>query len=114
MLSATQVTFPPTHVGTTSAAKRITLTNNDANSMTFTTGFSGANSGDFSFGTGTNACASPLAGNSSCIFYVRFTPAATGPAGPATFTVSGAFGSPSLILKGTGECPSIANVEPCQ
>jgi len=94
-------TFPNQTVGTTSAAKVVTLKNGGATTLTFSSiAITGNNGSDFAQ---TNTCGTSLAAGASCTISVTFTPAAT-----QTFTGfvtinDNAVGSPHNVgLTGTG------------
>jgi hypothetical protein len=95
------LTFASQSLGTTSAAKTITLTNNQASTLTLT-GI--AASGQFSAAPGgTKPCGSTVNADSKCTFEVTFTPAQTGTIPGAVTVTHSAFGSPQNIkLSGTG------------
>jgi len=106
---AVQVTVAPTSLsfgsithGTTSAAKLVTVTNNQSAALTISTiSLSGTNPGDF---LKTTTCGASLAAFKSCTVSVKFKPATTG-ARSATLTVTDSpdTGSPHKVsLGGTG------------
>jgi len=75
-VSPTSLTFASQTVGTSSASKSVTLSNNGSGALaiqSITT--TGANASDF---TTTNTCGSSLAAGSSCSISVTFDPGATG------------------------------------
>jgi subtilase family serine protease len=96
---ATGLTFPAQKVGTTSAARVLTLTNKQAVSLT---GISIAVTGDFTVSSTT--CTSSLAAKGTCKISIEFKPTATG-ARTGTASVSDSAGnSPQQVpLKGTGK-----------
>jgi hypothetical protein len=88
-LSPASLTFPAQPVGTTSAAKTVTLTNNLSTTLSIT-GI--AASGDYSISTGTNACTNTVLSLKKCTIYVVFSPTVTGSIkGAVTVTYSGSF-----------------------
>src|SRR4029077_735639 len=88
-LSPASLTFPAQPVGTTSAAKTVTLTNNLSVSLSIG-GI--AASGDYSISTGTNACTNTVLSTKKCTIYVVFSPTVTGSIkGAVTVTYSGSF-----------------------
>jgi hypothetical protein len=96
--------FPSTNAGTTSSPLTATLFNTGASPLTgIVPSIAGTNPGDFALSTGTSACGSTLAVDSSCLIYVTFTPAG-GAAYSATLSVAdNAASSPQTIaLAGTG------------
>ncbi|MBI3476957.1 MAG: choice-of-anchor D domain-containing protein [Acidobacteria bacterium] len=101
-VSPTSLTFALQTVGTTSAAKNVTLHNNLAAKLTVNSiAFTGANAGDFAE---TNTCGGSVPAKGKCTISVTFTPAATGTR-TATLTVSdSANNSPQTVLvTGTGK-----------
>ena len=93
--------FPAQTVGTKSAAKAVTLTNNLSTALTFTVTFAGADHGDF---TATNGCGGTVAAGSHCTIDVRFTPRATGTRTAELEINDSAAGAPQKVsLKGTGQ-----------
>jgi hypothetical protein len=75
-VSPTSLSFSLQLVGTTSAAKTVTLTNAGPATLTFSSiSFTGTNSGDF---TQTNTCGSSLASGGSCTISVKFAPTRRG------------------------------------
>jgi hypothetical protein len=103
VLSPTSLTFAAQKVGTTSAAKSVTLTNNLATALTINSiTFSGADPGDFR--KTTNTCGGSVPAKGKCTISVEFKPAATGKR-TATLNVSdSASNSPQTVsLTGTGQ-----------
>jgi hypothetical protein len=101
--SPTSLTFATEKVGTTSAAKNVTLTNNLSTPLTIgTVTFTGSNPGDFA--SPANTCGGSLAANSTCTISVTFKAGATG-SRTATMNVNdGATNSPqSVALTGAGK-----------
>jgi hypothetical protein len=106
----TGIAFGNVTEGTTSAAMSATLTNTSTttaltiSSVTIT----GTNGDDFTKATGTGACGSSLAANTSCNIYATFTPSLVG-AESATLGVNdNATGSPqTAALTGTGTAPLV-------
>jgi FlaG/FlaF family flagellin (archaellin) len=99
--SPTSLVFAIQTVGTTSAAKVVTLTNNLSTALNISgISFMGTNPGDFAQ---TNTCGSSVPAKSKCTISVTFTPQATG-ARTATLNVSDdANTSPQTVsVKGTG------------
>ncbi|MGC1583875.1 MAG: choice-of-anchor D domain-containing protein [Candidatus Acidiferrales bacterium] len=102
------LTFAPQTQNTPSAAQTAYFVNEGAASLTFSYGFTGANSSDFAEGSG-DTCSSQgntLAPGASCTVFVVFTPTTTsGEAAALVFTdnsygVSGSI--QSVALSGTG------------
>ena len=101
-VSPTSLTFALQTVGTTSAAKNVTLHNNLATMLTVNSiSFTGVNAGDFAE---TNTCDGSVPAKGTCTISVMFTPRATG-ARTATLAVSdSANNSPQTVpVKGTGK-----------
>jgi uncharacterized protein YvpB len=98
-LTPASLAFASTTVGTTSAAKVLTLTNKQAVALT---GITISTTGDFAVSTTT--CGSTLAAASNCKISITFTPTAKG-ARTGTASVSdSAVGSPqTAALSGTGK-----------
>ena len=66
------LTFPTQVIGTTSAAKKVTMTNNGSGTLTINKIYiAGLNPSDFGE---TNTCVGTLAPNTSCTIFVTFTP----------------------------------------
>lgn len=100
--SVSTLSFAAQNVGTTSAAKVVTLTNH----LSTPVNIAFAPSGDFSVATNiTGGCGATLNGLGSCKFAVSFTPNKTGTIqGVVTATYSGSSFSPEeLKLTGTGQ-----------
>src|SRR5439155_633824 len=105
-LSPLSVSFGNQAVGTTSASRAVTLTNNVSKKLNISSiAISGANSGDFKQ---TNNCGTSIQGHGNCTINVTFTPAGTG-ARSATLTVTdSASNSPQTAsLSGTGTAPAV-------
>ena len=95
------LTFAATNVGTSSSPQTMTLTNNQSQSLSFTS----ATSGDFSaMGGGTTPCNGTLAAKSKCTYSVTFTPTMNGLIKGALTITHNAGGSPAVGgLTGTGQ-----------
>jgi pyruvate/2-oxoglutarate dehydrogenase complex dihydrolipoamide acyltransferase (E2) component len=101
ILSPASLSFGMQNVGTTSAAKNITVKNNEKVTVTFTSvNITGADSSEFAQ---TDNCTS-LASGATCTVSVTFTPSGKG-AQSATLTLTdSAINSPqTATLSGTGE-----------
>jgi hypothetical protein len=104
----TTLTFTAQAVGTTSAAKSLTVKNNSASSLTLTTI---ATSGDFSAtGSGSKPCAANLilAASATCTLNVTFSPALGSSGtinGAVVITDNAAIGQQILDAKGTSALP---------
>lgn len=100
-LSPTSLAMGSVSVGTTSAAKTITLTNGGTAPLTLTSiAIAGTNSTDFAQ---TNNCGSSLATAASCTISVTFTPTASGARSATVSVTDNAAGSPQTVtLTGTG------------
>ncbi len=100
-LSATSVNFGNQKVGTTSAAKTVTLTNTGGGTLTIgSLIMSGANPDDFAR-AGTCMVDTALSANQSCSLLVAFTPAGVN-SRSATLTVGVSSGTVKLALSGRG------------
>ena len=101
-VSPATLTFAAETVGTTSAAKTVTLTNNLSVALAFSNiTFTGADPGDF---TETNTCGSSVPMKSHCIISVTFSPKATGTRTARMNVNDGANNSPQTVsLTGTGK-----------
>ena len=104
-LSAASLAFGSQNMGSTSAAKTVTLSNTGDAALSVTSvGLTGTNSGDFAQ---TNTCGTSVAANANCSVNVTFTPKAVGSRTAAVSVVDNASGSPhSISLSGTGTSPS--------
>lgn len=99
-LSPTSLSFGTVAVGSKSASKPLTITNNQSASLTFN--FS--SSGDYSaIGSGATPCTTTLAAHSSCTVAVTFQPTVSGAInGALTVTHNAEFSPQSAGLAGTG------------
>jgi hypothetical protein len=102
--SPASLTFASQAVGSTSAAKTVTLTNNAGTGMS---GIAFVASGDYTaFATGGTPCGAGLGAHANCTIGVTFTPSATGAIkGSVTVTYSGvtpSFSPQEISLTGTG------------
>jgi photosystem II stability/assembly factor-like uncharacterized protein len=100
-LSPTSLSFGTVTVGTTSAAKTVTLTNVGTAALTISSiAITGTNAGNF---LQTHTCGASLAAGASCTFSVTFKPTATGARSASLSVTDNAPGSPQLVaLSGTG------------
>jgi len=103
--SPASLTFAAQTVGSTSAAKTVTLTNNASTTMT---GISFVASGDYAaFATGATPCGASLGAHAKCTIGVTFTPSATGSIkGNVTVAYSGvapSYSPQEMSLTGTGK-----------
>jgi len=100
-LSPSSLSFGNHKVGTTSAAKTITLSNKGTAIVSITSiAITGADPGDFSQ---TNSCGTSLAAGKSCSIMVKFKPTATGARAAAVSVSDNGGGSPQKAgLSGTG------------
>jgi hypothetical protein len=98
--SPTGVSFGTVTVGTTSAAKTVTLINNSTSSLTIS--FSA--SADYkALGSGTTPCGASLAGKTKCTISVTFTPKSNGTINAAVTINFNAASSPiEVALSGSG------------
>jgi hypothetical protein len=109
-VSPTSEVFAAQTVGTTSAAKTLTLTNNLSTALTIS-GFTvtGADPSDF---VQTNTCGSSLAAGAKCTISVTFTPCAGGSRAASLTITDTATSSPQTVsLSGTGN-GSAASLSP--
>ncbi|HEY0703402.1 MAG TPA: choice-of-anchor D domain-containing protein [Candidatus Acidoferrales bacterium] len=98
-LSATGLTFASQTVGTTSAAKVVTLTNSGTAALTFTSiAVGGTNSTSFAQ---TNNCTGGVAASGTCTINVTFSPKSSGSLA-ATVTLTDNAGTQTISLAGTG------------
>ncbi len=102
--SPASLTFAAQTVGSTSAAKTVTLTNNTSSTI----GISFVASGDYAaFATGATPCGSGLGPHAKCTIGVTFTPSATGSIkGKVTVAYSGvapSYSPQEMSLTGTGQ-----------
>jgi hypothetical protein len=97
-LSPTSLAFPNTAVGTTSAAKTITLTNN-GNAPTLVNGatISGTNAADFAVSANTCGLAGGVLPTTTCTISVTYKPS-TGNAETATLTIADNVGTGSQTV----------------
>jgi CSLREA domain-containing protein len=105
-LSPTSLSFGNQHVGTSSAAQTVTLSNTGNGSLTIN---SIAATGDFAVQTNntTNPCLTSLAPENQCTISVTFTPTATGTRNGTLSVTNNDLGSPqTAILSGTGIVPA--------
>ncbi|MFI5271544.1 MAG: choice-of-anchor D domain-containing protein [Ktedonobacterales bacterium] len=100
-LSPSSLAFGNQRVGTTSAAKRMTLKNTGNAVLTINSiSLGGANAGDFAR---TTTCGASLAASASCTISVTFTPATVGSRSASLSVSDNASGSPQrAALAGTG------------
>jgi hypothetical protein len=101
-LSPTSLSFGTQGIGTSSAPKTVTLTNNSGATLTIS---SIVASGDFSaVPSGTAPCGATVADAASCTFSVTFTPNVKGAiSGAATVNHSAPLGPAVIKLTGTGQ-----------
>jgi 6-phosphogluconolactonase (cycloisomerase 2 family) len=92
------LSFPSTPIGTTSAAKTLTLTNLQAGSLTFT---SVSTSGGYAISN--NTCTGSIAANGTCTISVTFTPTVKGTISGSVTVKDSAADSPEVVnLSGSG------------
>jgi FtsP/CotA-like multicopper oxidase with cupredoxin domain len=109
-LSPAVLAFGNQLVGTTTAARTVTLINTGATALTVNgVSVTGANAADYTF---TNNCGPSVAAGRSCTINVRFTPALAGASAAALSVATADPASPSTVaLSGTGVAP-VASVTP--
>jgi hypothetical protein len=95
------VNFGTQPVGTTSLARKVTLTNKGSVAVSISkVSITGTDSGDFAE---TNTCGSSVAAGASCFINVTFTPAAKGKRTANVSVTDNGGGSPQTVaLTGTG------------
>jgi hypothetical protein len=100
-VGAASVSFGDQTIGSQSAAKAVTISNNGSAPLQISSiDATGAAAGDFQIGFG---CAAPVAVAGSCSVPVRFTPGAAGARGAALRVISNAPTSPTIVaLNGNG------------
>src|SRR5437763_1355624 len=97
-LSPTSLTFSTQAIGTTSAAKTVTLKNTGTAILTISSiAITGTNAGNFAQ---THTCGSSLAAGASCGISVTFRPTASGTRTAAVSISDNAAGSPGSLPKG--------------
>jgi sugar lactone lactonase YvrE len=103
-LTPNPIAFNSQTVATTSAAMQATLSNTGGAALTgIVISIAGTNPADFAFTTGSNACGTTLAANSSCSIYVTFTPASATSFSATLSVADNATGSPqTATLTGIG------------
>ncbi len=104
MLTPTTLKFATTKVGTTTAAKVVTLKNTGSATLDIKSGgikISGTNASSFS---DTTTCGATVAAGASCTISVKFKPTKTGALTASLTVTDNAAGSPqSVSLSGTGK-----------
>jgi hypothetical protein len=105
VLSASSLTFPPTVIGVTSAAQKVTLTNSGGNPLT---GIAVSVSGAFQQN---NNCTTQLVAQASCTINVMYLPTAAGTQ-TGKLTVGDILKTQNVGLSGTGLLPPVISVSP--
>ena len=107
-LSPTSLAFPSTAIGTTSAAQKITLTNN-GNAPTLVTGatISGTNAADFAVSANTCGLAGGVLPTTNCTISVTYKPS-TGNAETATLTIADNVGTGSQTVALTSAASTLS------
>ena len=101
-LDTNTLNFGPQAVGTTSAAKTVTITNTGSDTLNIT---AMSTSGDYASST----CPASLAPTASCVVSITFSPQAGGPRNGTLTIQDDAAGSPHTVqLNGTGLGPGVA------
>ncbi len=105
-LSVTSLSFSATVAGSTSAAKTVTLTNNQASALNFTSiGVSGP------FAVSSNTCGSSVLAGKTCTVGVTFSPVAIGVTTGMLSIADSAVTTPQTVsLSGTGGAPVTLSV----
>jgi hypothetical protein len=103
-LSTTSLEFGNQVVGTSSAAQKVTVSNNTGQTVAISSiAVTGTDAGDFSE---TNTCGTSLPDGGSCTLSVTFAPTQVGPFTASVTITDNAAGSPQEIaLSGTGVVP---------
>jgi hypothetical protein len=97
-LSQSSLNFGRVKAGTTSLAKKVTVTNHSGAAIGFTSVAASA-----SFNVSSNTCGTSLAAGATCTVSVTFSPAAAGTVnGTLTLTDSAVTSPQTLGLRGTG------------
>jgi Cep192 domain 4/Abnormal spindle-like microcephaly-assoc'd, ASPM-SPD-2-Hydin/HYDIN/CFA65/VesB-like, Ig-like domain len=104
--SPTSLSFPGQTVGTSSAAKTVTLSNTGNAALTLSSiALTGTNAADFAQ---SNNCGSSVAAGASCTLSVTFTPSASGTRSATLSVTDNASGSPqSVSLSGSAVVPGV-------
>ncbi len=106
-VSPTSLDFGPVSLGTTGAARIVTVKNTSAAPLILNfINIGGTNSGDFAQ---SNTCGSTLAGGGSCSIAVRFSPAKAGPRAASLFIGSTVIGLSGAGV-GTGAVPVVYGI----
>jgi hypothetical protein len=103
LVTPSSLTFAAQTVGTTSAAKIVTIKNNLPTTLTMSGNtFAGTNAGDFAQSATT--CGTTLAAGAKCTVSITFAPTATGSRVAELDVVDSAITSPQTVaLSGTGK-----------
>jgi hypothetical protein len=97
--SSNSINFSTVRVGTTSAARTVTLTNHLSSALTIA-----AVTASTGFTVASNTCGTSIGAGANCTVGVTFSPTATGPVtGTLTFTDSAVTSSQVVTLSGTGQ-----------
>ena len=100
-LSVSSMAFGTAYEGNSTAAKTVTLTNNQSTALSFSSIATTAN-----FGITTNTCGSSIAAGAKCAVGVVFSPVQTGAiTGSLTFTDTASTSPQTVSLNGTGSAP---------
>lgn len=98
-ISPTALNFGTAAVGTTSAARQVTLTNNEATTLTF----SSSASGDYAISSTGTTCTGSLAPTKTCTLAITFSPSINGAISGSVSLSDSTTYSPELVpLSGTG------------
>jgi hypothetical protein len=104
-ISPAALAFGTVAVGSTSAAKTVSLTNNQTSALSF----SFAASGNYAISSSGTTCGASLASKAKCNIAVTFSPTAAGAVNGAVTITDGTSFSPQLVsLSGTGSGGSAA------
>jgi len=98
-IAPTALAFGTEGVGTTSAAKTVSLTNNQSTTLNYSL----AASGNYAINSGGTTCSGSLASKAKCNIAVTFSPTAAGAVNGSVAITDGTTFSPQLVpLSGTG------------
>ncbi len=113
-LSASSITFSSQNVGTTSAAKSLTITNSgDADLVISSAVLGGAHAGDFALVSPPSFPKTVTRGGGTLTLNLTFTPSAVGARSAALTLTDNANGSPrSVTLAGNGTAPVFSSSSP--
>jgi hypothetical protein len=114
VLSPTGLSFPVTFLGSTSAAKTVTLTNEQAVALNISgVTITGANPNDFGVTSSCPTAPTALPASSNCPLSVTFTPSGSGTRTAVLNVADDAIGSPQTVtLTGSANAPVVITQDP--